>query len=59
MNVQRGICRWTCVSFFIFKNAFTIIKEKEGNGMMKRKKLVALIMTMVVAMAMITGCGAS
>ena len=45
--------------FFIFKNAFTIIKEKEGNGMMKRKKLVALIMTMVVAMAMITGCGAS
>ena len=45
--------------FFIFKNAFTIIKEKEGNGMMERKKLVALIMTMVVAMAMITGCGAS
>ena len=27
--------------------------------MMERKKLVALIMTMVVAMAMITGCGAS
>lgn len=27
--------------------------------MMKRKKLVALIMTMVVAMTMITGCGAS
>ena len=49
----------TYASFFIFKNAFTIIKEKEGNGMMERKKLVALIMTMVVAMAMITGCGAS
>ena len=49
----------TCASFFIFKNAFTLIKEKEGNGMMERKKLVALIMTLVVTMAMMTGCGSA
>ncbi len=45
--------------FFVFKNAFTLINEKEGNGMMDRKKLVALIMTLVVAMAVMTGCGSA
>ena len=43
--------------FFVFKNACTLISEKEGNGMMERKKLVALIMTFVATMSMMTGCG--
>lgn len=45
--------------FFVFKNAFTLINEKEGNGMMERKKIVALIMTLIVAMAVMTGCGSA
>ena len=45
--------------FFVFKNTFTLINEKEGNGMMERKKLVAMVMTLVVVMAMMTGCGSA
>lgn len=59
MDVQRGICQLTCASFFISGIAFTLISEKEGNGIMRRKKLLAMVMTLVIAMAVMTGCGSA
>lgn len=35
------------------------INEKEGNGMMKRKKLLAMVMTLVFSMGLMTGCGST
>ncbi len=49
----------TCAPFFISGIAFTLISEKEGIGIMRRKKLLAIVMTLVIAMAVMTGCGSA
>lgn len=46
----------TCAPFFV---RIYEINEKKGNGMMKRKKLLAMVMTLVFSMGLITGCGST